>query len=158
MMMPCGNGMIDMGEVCDDANEKPSDGCTQCQLDGAADKCPTGEVIQLQGTIVISSTTKGKANATGGDCGGNSAPDMVFQVMPTKTGVVKVKLVAASFDRILIMRPACTLGFGSNPDHTCADGSATLNATWNAETGKPFHVVVSGHSGSNGPFVLTIAY
>ncbi len=33
----CGDGVIDMGEECDDADEVPDDGCTQCIVD-----CPGG--------------------------------------------------------------------------------------------------------------------
>ncbi len=158
MMMPCGNGMLDTGEGCDDANTDANDGCSAtCKLEGAADKCPTGEVIQLKTSIVISDTTTGKGNPGGGSCGGGSAPDMVFQIMPTKTAPVKITLDAPNFDRILVVRPTCTQSGGSDP--VCIDGNATLMTTvQNATQGQAFHVMVTGHSGGNGPFTLTISY
>ena len=155
-MNPCGNGKIDMGETCDDGNMLANDGCSaSCQLEGAGDKCPTGAIIKLSGSIVISDTTANKKNFTTPDCGGNSAPDVIYQVLPQSTGTVTVTLVAPGFDRILAIRTEC-----ANPNAAidCLDGSATLSVAINAQKGVPFYVVVSGHFGAFGPFTLTITY
>ncbi len=157
-MDPCGNGAIDAGEACDDGNKDAKDGCTGCMLDGAADACPTGEVITLKKAIVIASTTSGKANFTAGFCGGTFAPDMAFQVMPSKSAPVAIKLVTpANFDRVLVVRSTCTQGF--TPDPVCIDNNTTLTTTvQQAMQGQAFFVIVTGHQQSSGPFTLTITY
>lgn len=154
---PCGNGKLDMGEACDDSNTSGGDGCsTMCALEGDANKCPTSAIIKLTNAVSISSTTSGKANITSTLCGGYSAPDLVFAVLPQKTAPITVQLVAPNFDRVLSVRGECA---NYKQCDACLDNSAQLNHTFQGATqNKQFYVVVTGHSGSNGPFTLHIHY
>jgi hypothetical protein len=133
------------------------DGCSSnCTLEGDANKCPTSVIVKLEKAITISSSTVGKANITSTVCGGYSAGDLVFAVLPLKTAPITVQLLAPNFDRVLSIRGECSSYKQGDP---CFDKSAQLSYTFQGATqNKQFYVVVTGHNGSSGAFTLDIHY
>jgi cysteine-rich repeat protein len=92
-VVTCGNGVIDPGEECDDLGVLPGDGCgPTCILEGSPNLCPSGATMKVNGPVVIAGTTVGKQNITKTSCGGTSAPDVVYQVIPSKSGPLTVQL------------------------------------------------------------------
>jgi cysteine-rich repeat protein len=156
-VVTCGNGVIDPGEECDDLGVLPGDGCgPTCILEGSPNLCPSGATMKVNGPVVIAGTTVGKQNITKTSCGGTSAPDVVYQVIPSKSGPLTVQLeTPTTYDRVLSVRTNCT-DTGFNAELTCADNGTTLSHTVNAQQGISFHVVISGHSGSTGTYTLRL--
>lgn len=100
--------------------------------------------------------TTGKKEVTTTLCGGSSAGDDIYQVIPKKAGTVTITLeTPKDFDRILAVRSACTLG---GVPYTCETNSTTLSFSLNAQANVAFHVVVTGLKGSEGSYVLRVAY
>lgn len=155
----CGNGMIDNDEGCDDGNATSGDGCdSKCKLEGNANECSASTAtIQLVDEVVIAASTNGLKDITSTNCGGTSAGDAVYRVLPTKNGPVSIELATSqAFDRVLSVRPACN---GSQGTYYCGDNNTMLQAKFNnVLQGVPFFIVVSGHNGSTGDFLLTIQY
>ena len=61
----CGDGIVDLGEECDDANLNPFDGCDLCRLtDPAPDLLPTAESSAL-GLSITSITSNESIDGTG---------------------------------------------------------------------------------------------
>ena len=154
----CGDGVVSGEEQCDDSNTAAMDGCgPTCLVEGSANQCPSGAVIKVAQQVTIVGTTTGKQNVVKTTCGGTSAGDMVYQVVPGKTAPLTVELTtSAVFDRILAVRPTC------NSDAStlvCTDQNTLLSYTvQNATAGVPFHVVISGHGGSVGDFTLRLKF
>lgn len=154
----CGNGVVDGEEQCDDFNTVPKDGCSPtCVVEGSANQCPTGAVIKLTQAVTIVGTTDGLNDIAKTSCGGPKAPDVIYQIEPTKTAPIKVELTTgAAFDRILSVRLSCNSEANTK---VCSDSKEVLTYTFpDAQVGVPFYVMVSGHSGSSGAFSLRIAY
>lgn len=154
----CGDGVVAGEEQCDDSNTAAMDGCgPTCLVEGSANQCPSGAVIKVAQQVTIVGTTTGKQNVTKTDCGGTSAGDMVYQVVPVKTAPLTVELTtSAVFDRILAVRVSCNSNAGTL---VCTDQNTFLSYTvQNAAAGVPFHVVISGHAGSMGDYTLRLKY
>lgn len=154
----CGDGVVGGEEQCDDFNTVPKDGCSPtCVVEGSANQCPTGAVIKLTQAVTIVGTTDGLNNIGKAPCGGNSAPDVIYQIEPAKTAPIKVELTTgALFDRILSVRLSCNSEANTK---VCSDSKEVLTYTFpDAQVGVPFYVMVSGHIGSKGAFSLRIAY
>ncbi len=154
----CGNGVVDGEEQCDDFNTVPKDGCSPtCVVEGSANKCPTGAVIKLTQAVTIVGTTDGLNDIGKAACGGKSAPDVIYQIEPTKTAPIKVELTTgALFDRILSVRLSCNSEANTK---VCSDSKEVLTYTFpDAQVGVPFYVMVTGQIGSKGAFSLRIAY
>jgi cysteine-rich repeat protein len=153
---PCGNGVLDSGEECDDADAVSADGCSgSCELEGQADMCPSGVGIALDPPgIWITDTTVGKATGNNTTCGGNSAGDVAYQISPSQNGMVTVELTGA-YDKVLAVREVCQSG---GLDDFCDTGAGTLTTQVAAMQGQDFHAIVSGLSGAEGTFVLHVFY
>lgn len=152
----CGNGALDAGEGCDDGAAVSGDGCDDsCAVEGQADSCPSGVEVDLSAAgIWISDTTAGKNSGNSTTCGGNSAGDMAYRFMPAQDGDVTVTLQGAH-NKVLAARSGCNPGGG---DVFCERGAALLTGNVTATTGTRFHVIVTGRSGAEGPFVLHLSY
>ena len=134
------------------------DGCgPTCIVEGSANQCPSAAVLKLDKEITIVGTTSGLQNVTKTTCGGTSAGDAVYQVVPLKTAPVTIELTTPpAFDRLLAVRAACNSDFNTS---VCADQNTFLTYTLQAaQAGVPFHGVVSGHSGSAGAYTLRVRY
>lgn len=156
-LITCGNGTIEVGEECEDSGVLPGDGCgPTCLLEGSPNQCPTGATIKLSGPVVISGTTAEKQNITKVGCGGLEAPDVVFQIIPSKNGPIEIRLeTGQTFERALAIRTNC-YDTGPQDEVVCADSKTTLVHKVNAQKGISFHVVVTGQQGSAGKYTLTL--
>ena len=97
----CGDGLVSVGEVCDDGNVVSGDGCNgSCALEPLAgnDVCP-GYAVTLNGsgtdprTASITTDTTPLLSHYAGSCGG-SARDAVYVVTPDIGGTLTAKLTA----------------------------------------------------------------
>jgi hypothetical protein len=86
------------------------------------------------------------------------SPDVVFQVIPSKDGTVRVTLATpATFDRVLAVRTGCSLTSGEK-DMSCAFDKQTLEVDVPVKANFSFHVIVSGQNGSAGTYDLNLEY
>jgi cysteine-rich repeat protein len=150
-----------MGETCDDGNMVAGDGCgATCAIEGSFSKCPSkygGVGFALVDKLVFSGSTVGLSNITKTACGGNSADDAIFEVMPAKTGNVQVVFTPLDgFQAPIIgFRGGCTtVPLGCNEVNPQLGYSATRGVT----AGVPLYVILTGSSGSEGPYTLSLAY
>jgi cysteine-rich repeat protein len=109
----CGDAVVSKGEVCDDGNTAPGDGCdAQCQAEpadpsldtcagasvGTTTKIAVGEVLQFPSTAPLA-TTLGADDSGTGSCSLQpdgvslfAAPDHVVRVRPLQPGTLRVRL------------------------------------------------------------------
>ncbi len=161
----CGNGLLDGGEGCDDANSLPGDGCANdCTLEpaGAEDTCP-GEVLTLtqQGPNWVGSVYSGTANLTTGmsATGCTSAgADAVFAITAPMDGVLQATLPQAVFNASLYARDTCVT---TGTPLVCANdnaGAGLESIAFPVASGMTYYVVVdtTATSQPTGPFTLDI--
>jgi cysteine-rich repeat protein len=148
---PCGNGVLDASEGCDDANVTPGDGCsTTCGVEGNANVCPTQAEFTVT-PVWIADTTVGKSDVTyTAGCGGQDAGDLVYRIIPATTGTLTATLTG-NWDKILAVREGC-----QPSDGFCNDGDGEVTVSLDVKAGVPAHVVVSGLFGAEGDFQLYI--
>ncbi|MCC6524348.1 MAG: hypothetical protein IT373_16940 [Polyangiaceae bacterium] len=154
----CGDGVLGGTESCDDGDTVAGDGCSgSCTTEGQPNQCPTGVGIDLSPPgIWLTDSTAGQNDVTRGSCGGNSAPDLAYELTPSQSGTVHIDLVpAGNFDPVLVVRGVCQF-VGGSTDPFCSD--ANFTATYPAVAGQPFHVIVSGFQGDSGAFTLHVYY
>jgi cysteine-rich repeat protein len=58
----CGNGIIEVGEQCDDGNIIPGEGCTNCQIDANCN--PACTITAVEACVVGPDTVNGGCNTT----------------------------------------------------------------------------------------------
>ncbi len=161
----CGNGLLDGGEACDDANSLAGDGCANdCTLEppGAEDTCP-GEVLTLtqQGPNWVGSVYSGTANLTTGmsatGCT-SSGPDAVFAITAPMDGVMQATLPQAAFNATLYARDTCVT---TGTPLVCANdnaGAGLESIAFPVASGMTYYVVVDTTltSQPTGPFTLNV--
>jgi cysteine-rich repeat protein len=117
----CGDGKIDSGEACDDANKTEGDGCSNsCRaVDGnpAGADCLKPHVVHMWKGQTVSGTgsTVSYGNTftkPGSSCdptiGSNIAPDHVYEVTAHSAGTLKVTMTPeATFNGQLVATKAC---------------------------------------------------
>ncbi|MBM4374340.1 MAG: hypothetical protein FJ095_04590 [Deltaproteobacteria bacterium] len=155
----CGNGVVEIGEECEDGGVTTGDGCDEaCLLEGSENKCPTGATLKLASKVLLKGSTVQKKDITTTTCGGDKSPDVVYQVIPAKDGTVRVMLATpATFERVLAIRTGCSLTSGEK-DISCAFDKQTLEIDVSVKANFSFHVLVSGQNGSAGTYDLTLEY
>lgn len=144
---PCGNGMVDPEEECDDGNVRGSDGCSQgCVLEDqgpGGDLCLNPKRLTLvpiaggrRGGIARGDTSSA-TSAAQGTCAGTSglAPDRIYQVTLAETSDLSVSLLTP-FDAVLYVR-----GFGGS---ACTDGAAEVGCADNVSSGQEEGVTLPG--------------
>lgn len=160
----CGNGLIDGGETCDDANAQAGDGCdATCLLEppGANDTCPA-ELVTLVpngpvSTATVKSGTVNLANDfTHNGCTG-SGPDAVYAITPATDGVITATVPDAKFNVSLVARTTC---LDKTTQVTCANtnsGNGGETITFAAQANQTYYVVVDGVSTTSvGTFTLEL--
>jgi cysteine-rich repeat protein len=91
----CGDGVVDVGEACDDGNKTNGDGCNdRCGPDGApaeSEKCPGQPLTLWKGKeIVLTGTTTGARDNHVSTCFDADGPDRVFAIKPSADGFMKI--------------------------------------------------------------------
>jgi cysteine-rich repeat protein len=180
----CGDGIVQAGEDCDDANQDDTDGCDRdCTLAGGqatvAQNCPGLEVHvwggahapTFTGTTVGSGnrqTTPNCTNANSGTMGnptsGANASDRIFKVIPHKSGQLTAKTTDASFNNFLYASQACSADLVSwlacrNDNDSFNPDFSGESITFPVDAGKAYYVFVDGAGISNhhGTFRVTFS-
>ncbi|OJY29812.1 MAG: hypothetical protein BGO98_49270 [Myxococcales bacterium 68-20] len=157
----CGDGVVQRGEDCDDANTNETDGCdSKCKLAGttpsATNACPGLDVHVWGGAHkpTLASTTFGSGNrsvtpnctTTAFPTSGAAAADRVFRVSAHKTGTLNVTTSDVNYSMFLYASDACAAG--ANTYLTCVNengGNGPESMSLSVEAGKTYHVFVDGY-------------
>lgn len=159
----CGDGKVDTGEGCDDANKVAADGCgNACVPEGdpaSADTCPglpahvwPASTLNITGSTA---TYAGEYASTG--CTG-SGPERVYAVTSHVSGTMTAKITASwgTGSPLLYVRSgACASG----TEMACVNkNSATPDTlTWPVTTGTTYSLFVDGFNSGKGPFTLQLS-
>ncbi len=161
----CGNGVLDGGEGCDDANALAGDGCAaSCVLEpaGPEENCP-GEPLALtqvgpdwEGSV-YSGTFNLASNLTATGCT-SSGRDAVFSIVAPMDGVLQASLPQAAFNATLYARTDCAT---TASQVVCANDNASNGLetiAFPVVMGATYFIVVDTTTSSiaPGPFLLDV--
>jgi cysteine-rich repeat protein len=123
---PCGNGVVDEGEDCDDQNEADTDGCDKkCKIAGldpfATRSCPGLDVHVWSHPVVYDGATIGAPLVTKIDPScpsdqgnvptrGDAGPERIFRIVAHKTGTLTAATSETDFDSFLFFQQTCATG------------------------------------------------
>lgn len=147
IMMPCGDGAIDVGESCDDGNTQGGDGCSATCAAEPADDCPGNPVSLGSMPVVLTGDMTPEADQLHASCepGAGTMKDVVYAVTPTDSGTMTVLLQMASDKTVSVLsRCGGTLPLSAE-EMACAEsqnGDATKQV-W-VHAGVTYYVVVQG--------------
>ncbi|MBS2018265.1 MAG: hypothetical protein JST00_35675 [Deltaproteobacteria bacterium] len=154
----CGDGIVDVGEACDDANVVPGDGCSpSCEPDGRPAQvgaCPgqplhlwPAQELMLTGTKVVRATPFEAGVPDAGACGAQmvTSPDRIYALIPETSGTLRLTL-NASVPTSVSIRSSCAVGAG---ELTCdlAKASTKLVRTLAVQAGKTYWLVIKPRQG-----------
>lgn len=157
----CGDGVVQVGEDCDDKNTDDADGCsTGCKLSGfnplATSSCPGLEVHVWGGThkpTTTGATTNSGNRGTTPNCTnttypttGLALPDRVFKVVAHKTGTLKVTTSDTNYDSFLYVSTSCagqSIPFIACKNDVQGNGGESLTVP--VDAGKTYYVFVDGY-------------
>ncbi len=155
----CGDGVVTKGEQCDDKNSTSGDGCFACKveqspLDG---DCPGQEVHVFDDATLVSGTTAGYASYDQGSCGGDTAKERFYQIVPHVTGTLRAEITTASFDAVLYARRVACFG-SSSVELACDDviGNGKERVDVPVQSGAPIWLAVDGFEGAAGTYALSL--
>lgn len=157
----CGDGVVQHGEDCDDANTNEADGCSsKCELAGttppATNACPGLDVHVWGGAHepTLTSTTVASGNrkvatpctaAASTPTSGQASADRVFKVVAHKTGTMTVAVTDASYNAFLYVAETCPsddVEWFACTNQVDGVGSETLS--FSVDEGKSYYVFVDG--------------
>jgi cysteine-rich repeat protein len=160
----CGNGSIEGGETCDDANASNNDGCSStCQLEpnDKHDTCANAEEVTLApttggnygGSVSSGNTNLGheqsfstpSGNATG-TCS-SAGRDAIYKVTAPITGVMTVEVPVATFNVTLGARADGTCPSSTTATMPMACSNVTTDdgleeISFSVEQGKVYYLIV----------------
>lgn len=159
---PCGNGVLDEGEACDDGNAASGDGCSAtCKVEGAVGACP-GAAIPLTspsaskrvGTISGDTTASGSSfdSAT---CGGGNGKDAVYIIKSDLPGRARVRL-DATFDAYVALRSSCADPKTETACKAVPVGGGRTELVFPVAANQATFVVVDGIAGKSGAFTVDV--
>ncbi len=157
----CGDGIVQRGEDCDDANTNETDGCdSKCKLAGttpfATNACPGLDVHvwggahkpTLASTTVASGGRRVKTTCSGAGntaTSGYASPDRVFKVVAHKTGVMTAAVTDTSYNAFLYVAETCP---SDNVEwFACTnkvDGVGSETLSFPVDDGKTYYLFVDG--------------
>jgi len=171
----CGDGLVEGGEVCDDANTTAADGCSPtCTLEDqgtGGNSCATVRTLRLVPTsprstsALATGTTLGSASDHGGSCGvSGGAEEVVYQVTLTDTRTLTFgALPGATFDVVIYVRGAsgraCTDATGEIDCQDGPGGGGYEELVMPSLGPGAYFLFVDGFrtgAGSSGPYTLTV--
>jgi cysteine-rich repeat protein len=150
----CGDGVVDRGEECDDANTADGDGCSaNCAYD-VADACAPSTVIEL-GTSprTLMGDTRAAIDDVQPTCGDDTGGrDVVVALEVLAQGLVRISL-KASFESVLSLGSSCGASdLGCQESNTGDDNQLVIELAPGATT----YVHVDGQDAkAAGAFTLT---
>jgi cysteine-rich repeat protein len=162
--MPCGNGKIDQGEACDDANAVEDDGCnSSCMPQGGfpPGTCPGMPVHVWQKPVTWKGTTTGfalsyRTNAACGGSTGSTGSDRVFAITPHQTGVLQIDATSPTFDVLLYARSDCTTQSSEMACTNAQTGANPETFSIPVTSGTVVYLIVDGATNATGNFTLSL--
>lgn len=163
----CGNTIVETGEMCDDGNTTPGDGCGVTCLTEDPNQCDGAPIpIALNQTIDINDSTSGATNKVNSTSSGSNStcvtgtwpgPDLIYAVMPQADGTLTVTSNPSYSGHLLHTRTACP---GTGGDQLACDysSSSTTNDvnTVTVVAGQTYYVIVDSYQNNAGNFQLTL--
>ena len=153
----CGNGEVEGAEECDDGNGEDGDFCkNDCTVNEGIDPgCPGIAIPLAVGQQSLQGDTSTGAPVLAGTCGGDEAPEYVFEVQPEEDGVLVVTLSGdGAYDPVLYAKAGSCEGGAelACTDLSFAGGVEELQIE--AFAGESIWVVADGYSQTSGPFFI----
>jgi cysteine-rich repeat protein len=171
LISPCGDGVIDPGQACDDGNNTSGDGCTACVVDagfacaGSPSGCAAVAVSTCAAPIVATDGFHFSGNTmasfgdelnafdtTGADTciteGGGGRPDIVFSVAVAAGQTLNVKDFG-SIDVVfkVLSSSSCASGSSCLASYDAGNsGEATTGVSYTAAVAGTVYVVVESYS------------
>jgi cysteine-rich repeat protein len=162
---PCGNGVLDGDEGCDDGNTVSGDGCSStCKVEptAGAGSCP-GIAITLTSPTATTrtGTISGDTSSSGSSfdsatCGGGNGKDAVYSVKSDLPGRARVTL-DASFDAYVALRTTCADPKTESACKAVPVGGGKSELVFPVAANETTFVVVDGIAGESGAFTLDVA-
>ena len=154
----CGDKIVQPNEQCDDGNTASDDGCVACKVEANPSfaDCPGLPVHVFGPATTVSGSTASYTDFDQGSCGGGSAKDRFYQVVPEKTGTLHAVVTSASFDAVLYARTTC---LDTSKEVACSDvigkGGESFDVAVTA--GTPIWIAVDGYQTQSGTFDLELS-
>jgi cysteine-rich repeat protein len=159
----CGDGKVDTGEGCDDANKVAADGCgNACIPEGdptGANACPGLAAHVWPGkTLTFDGSTLPYPNSYASSGCSGTGQDRVYAVTSHVTGTMTVKITASwgTGSALLYARAApCDTG----AELACVNKTKTPpdTITFPVKDGSTYSVFVDGYNGGKGTFTLSLS-
>lgn len=159
----CGNGVLEVGEFCDDGNTLPGDGCDEgCRVETGArnDRCSLAAVVG-EGMFpfdTTGATTDGPDEA--GFCQSNPGAvgsDIWYCYTPTQSGTATASLCGSGYDSMIAGYASCACPTASSAfacsDDSCSDSSSI---SFSATACDSYLIRVGGFMGAQGGGMLTL--
>ncbi|WP_437968451.1 MXAN_6577-like cysteine-rich protein [Sorangium sp. So ce260] len=158
----CDDGLTSCDGKCVDPTSDPEHcgacgvvcvGGLVCQAGTCA--CMAGDPEDIGSTVpqVLRGTTVGADTYSGLDCVAAGSTEVVYSFMAEEAGTYRFDTAGSSYDTAIAV-----LGFGICDELACNDGreGSQASASVTLDEGDEVFVVVSGHDGAQGDFVLNI--
>jgi cysteine-rich repeat protein len=146
----CGNGLLDGGEACDDGNDVPGDGCTDCRLDACVSPPTFSSSVDGDTTDLPSVVHTSCANPSSG-------PEAIHAYVASVPGShVATVTPLGEVDFVLAARSVCDDAAGER----CVDDGFTGEAesiVLDLDAGEIVYLIVQGWSSFDaGPYSLEV--
>jgi cysteine-rich repeat protein len=152
----CGDGILapEAGEHCDDGNNTSNDGCSAMCIYEPSDVCPDASLALGSTPLVFTGSTVGDTGDLNSlNCGGVSADERIFRIVPLLDGELQATLLQDDYTPVLWLRSACS---NDTSNHIACATAASLTISAPVTQGSTYYFGVDGDSASEGNFTLQL--
>jgi cysteine-rich repeat protein len=154
----CGNGVVEIGEQCDDGNTDDGDGCSSlCVLQGddcsdpfifdEVDEDPDPMIWRHKGSL------EGHSARYSGTCANSLRPEVVYEFTAPVAGTYtfhELLPTSSGFDAVLYLWSSCPLDGSAGTQLVCADDGARDQIQYNLLANQTVWLFVDAYGSSNG--------